>query len=131
MKAVVFLFAATALAGCTMQNANQGAAPTQPEGASASIPFPRFGGIFNWENEGETGIYIESISRKWYHAIFTFPCRNLPYVQTIGFNSTRGLPLDKFDSIVADHEVCYFQSLTEIPGPPGSVPPPLKGKVLP
>ncbi len=103
-------------AGCAQQN--QGGAPSQ---AAAGIPFVQFGNIYNWQADGEKGIYIQSEDRKWYYASFMFPCRNLPFdMTTIGFRSTPPLPLDKFDSIVVQGEPCYFKTFYRIAGPPGS-----------
>ena len=104
-----------AIAGCASQSQT-----TTLVSANASIPFSEFGRIYDWRADGRVGIYIESEDRKWFHATFMAPCENLPYTEHVGFHTTPPLPIDKFDSIEVRGENCSFQSLEQVPGPPGA-----------
>ena len=89
---------------------------------NVSIPFSERGNIYDWRADGRAGIYIESEDRKWFHATFMAPCENLPFTEHVGFHTTPPLPIDKFDSIEVRGEMCAFQSLEEVAGPPGVKP---------
>jgi hypothetical protein len=112
--------AVSIVAGC----ASQGPKNPSVSPASASIPFSEFGNIYDWRADGSAGIYIESDDRKWYHATFMAPCENLPFTEHVGFRTTPPLPIDKFDSIDARGENCYFNSMEKVPGPPSKAPKP-------
>jgi hypothetical protein len=118
-KFVLLAAMALSIAGC----ASSGPKNPSVSPASASIPFSEFGNIYDWRADGSAGIYIESDDHKWYHATFMAPCENLPFTEHVGFRTTPPLPIDKFDSIDARGENCYFNSMEKVPGPPNKAAP--------
>jgi hypothetical protein len=86
-------------------------------GKEASIPFVRLGQIYDFEADGDRGVYLQDRSRKWYYASIMGPCMNLPFVTRIGVK-TRGLDsLDHFGSILVDGQDCKIDRLVTS-GPP-------------
>ena len=89
---------------------------------SVSIPFVNHGGIYNYEADGDHGLYIQDVHRAWYYASLFSPCFDLPYANAVGFH-TRGIDtLDKFGAIVVGHQECQINDLV------ASGPPPRKEK---
>jgi hypothetical protein len=101
------------------------AAPPKPRslGVEASIPFVNYGGIWNWQADGDSALYIQDQHRQWYHATLMSPCTDLPFALTVGFRSPGVDQLDRFSSIQVGHQQCQIQSLVT------SGSPPVKGKM--
>ncbi len=111
-SAVVSLVAAALIAACTPQ-VQRGA----PGVASRGTPLGEIGRIRDWRADGTTGVYVESDSRRWYHATFVSPCSLLSSAGHIDFRTAPPFPIDTFDAIQIRDVVCYFKSLEEVPGP--------------
>ncbi len=80
-------------------------------GVEASIVFPNYGAIRNFEADGEEGIWIEDQSRRWYYGSFIGGCQGLNFSQTVGFDTGGLSRFDKFSKIIARDDVCQLNSL--------------------
>jgi hypothetical protein len=79
-------------------------------GVDASIVFPNYGAIRNFEADGNDGIWIEDQQRRWYYGEILGGCQGLNFANAIGFD-TRGSPrFDKFSSIIVDGDKCQLSS---------------------
>ena len=91
------------------------AAADEPErpreiGVEASIAFPAYGTVRNFEADGDDGIWIEDQRRDWYYATLTGYCPDLDFVQAIAID-TRGIArLDKYGAIIVNGQRCAFTS---------------------
>jgi hypothetical protein len=86
--------------------------------AEASIPFARRN-IWNWEADGEKGIWVQAIGRQWYYGKFLSPCTDLPFREGVHFRFGPAGELDKWGAIVMPHlPECIFTSFTLSDGPP-------------
>jgi hypothetical protein len=103
-----------ATAGAIPAVADELAAPAP---AAAQIPFANHGGIWDWKADGKDAILIKSRDRHYYRATFMAPCFELPFAEHVGFVTDPRDVLDRFDSIVVDHDRCYFNSFQAIPRP--------------
>lgn len=98
---------------CASTAAQSGAANND----NASIPFANHGGIYDWAADGDRGVYIESLDRKWYYAKLLAPCIDLPFAQRVGFITEPGSgDFDKFSAILVRGQECQVVSL--IPSQP-------------
>jgi Family of unknown function (DUF6491) len=89
------------------------AAAAPPNSDNASIAFANQGGIYDWAADGDHGIYIESLDRKWYYAKLFAPCIDLPFAQRVGFVTEPGSgDFDKFSSILVRGQECHVVSFT-------------------
>jgi hypothetical protein len=88
-----------------------------PHPTEASIPFANHGGIYSWQVVDDRTILIESRSRKWYKAILFSPCIDLPFSETLGFESNPDGSFDKFSSIKVPRQNCPLTSLVETAAP--------------
>ena len=86
--------------------------------SSARIPFADLGGIADWKPDGDRGLYIQARDRTWYHASFMGPCIGVQFRERVGFVTEPGGELDKFSSVLAGDQRCYFKSF-EQSVPPG------------
>ena len=86
-------------------------APAWPQlGVEASIPFPNFGAIRNYEADNDDGIWIEDQQRRWYYGKFMGPCQGVQFAQEIGFDTRGSAQFDKFSKILVRGDVCMFES---------------------
>lgn len=86
--------------------------------AEASIPFVNHGGIRDWRDDGREAIYVQDQHRQWYRATLMSPCIDLPFANTIGFE-TRGTDrLDQFSALIVKGQRCHLQSLVKSAPPP-------------
>ena len=86
----------------------------------ASIPFANLGGIYDWEADGDHGIWVQDIRRQWYYAKFMGPCTGLPFAFRVGFVTEPTGALNRWSSVrVRDSGRCYFASFEHSAGPPG------------
>lgn len=96
--------------------AAQAQEPAKP--AEASIPFVNHGGIRDWQHDGRDAIYVQDQHRQWYRATLIAPCTDLPFADTIGFE-TRGLDrLDQYSTLIVKGQRCQLQSLVKSTPPP-------------
>jgi hypothetical protein len=80
-------------------------------GVEASIAFPNYGAIRNFEADGTDGIWLEDDRRRWYYGEFLGKCHDLNFAQAVGFD-TRGTPrFDKFSKIIVNGDRCVLTSL--------------------
>ncbi len=94
-----------------------GAAGAAAADRPTSIPFADLGNIQDWKPDGQNGMYIKSQRGKWYYATFWAPCFELPYSETVAFVTEPGGSLNKFSSIMAGGDRCWFRTF-EPSGPP-------------
>jgi len=118
MKAFLLALAAASALAAPL-SASPAPAPRPDE---VSIPFVRFGGIWNFEARGEDTLYIQDRSRNWYKAELFGPCTGLDFAQRIGVDTRFGTSFDRFSTILVDGRRCPLQSVTR------SGPPPAKAK---
>ena len=90
-----------------------------PTGDEARIVFADNGGIQDWEADGDKGIYLQDRHRQWYYARLMSPCLDLPFAQTIGFDTEPGGTFDKFSSIKVRRHTCNVTSLVRSDPPQG------------
>lgn len=101
------------IAGCAVQQS-----PNQPPpGPGAVLHFADLGGIRNWRADGKDAILVEGRRGQWYRATFFGPCPEIRFATTIAFVTDTTGDLDKFSSIVARGDRCYFRSFERIPDP--------------
>ena len=92
---------------------------TPPMGDEAKIVFANNGGIQDWEADSDKGIYLQDRHRQWYYARLMSPCFDLPFAQTIGFNTEPNGTFDKFSSIKVSRHTCNVTSLVRSDPPQG------------
>lgn len=92
-------------------------APELPQ-AETQIPFANHGGIYDWRVVNDRTVLIESQNRKWYKATLLSSCIELPFAETIGFESNADGSFDKFSSIKVRGQDCPLVSLVETAAPP-------------
>ena len=96
-----------------------GSAPSTAP-AEASIPFARRN-IFNWEADGDKGMWVQAIGRQWYYASFLSPCFDLQFRERVGFRFGPSGELDKWGAVIVPHyPECVFKSFTLSAGPPSA-----------
>lgn len=104
---------ALALAGQSALAAPHASLPPQ-----ASIPFVNHNGIRDWHAADSRTLYVQDARRQWYRATLFSPCLDLPFAQSIGFE-TRGLDtFDRFSSIRVRGDRCQVSSLERSEAPP-------------
>lgn len=82
----------------------------RPIGVEASIAFPSYGTIRNFEADGDDGVWIEDQRRDWYYAKLTGICPDLDFVQTIGIDTRGTARLDRFGAVLVNGQRCAFTS---------------------
>ena len=91
------------------------AAPPAPR--EASIPFITRDGILRWQADEERGVYIQSLTGKWYYARTVGRCSRLVSATRLGFVSAGLDELDRYGVIVAEGERCPLASVVRSPPP--------------
>lgn len=87
------------------------AAHVWPElGVDASIVFPNYGAIRNFEADGNDGIWIEDLQRRWYYGEIMGGCQNLNFANAIGFDTGGSSRFDKFSNIIVNGDKCQLSS---------------------
>jgi hypothetical protein len=75
--------------------------------------------LWNWEADGEKGIWVQGIGHEWYYGKFMAPCFDLPFRDGVSFKFGPSGELDKFSAIVIRRNPpCNFISFTRSDGPP-------------
>ena len=111
------LIALAALAAVAAPAGAQKPAPAQPK--EESIPFVQFGNIYDFEADGDRGIYLQNRARQWYYASLNGPCTNLPFATRIAVDTRfAGDRLDNTGRIYVDGQACWIASLTKSDAPP-------------
>ncbi len=105
-----------ALATLSLDSAFASDTAAKPE---ASIPFADHGGIWNWQADGDKGLWVQSNQRQWYYAKFLGPCIGLDYANSIGFDTRPMGTFDRFSAVVVPRwGKCQVQSFELSDGPP-------------
>ena len=104
----------------------EGATPATPAPAprpEASIAFADHGGVWNWEADGNRGIWVQSSQRSWYYGAFTGPCFGLQFHEAIKFRFSPSGSLDRYSQVQTRDSSgsCWFKSFTASDGPPKKV----------
>lgn len=106
------------LASCATVAGPGGSSAAAPPGAEqAEIHFANLGGIYSWQADGESALYIQGRDRKWYHARLLGPCMGLPFATRVGFVSEPSGTFDRFSAILVDHRECQVTSLVRSEAP--------------
>ena len=89
------------------------AGPTKdswPElGVETSISLPnRY--IRNFEADGDKGIWIEDIQRRWYYGVFKGRCTRLERARGLGYDTGGSSRFDKSSTIFVDDDFCQLTS---------------------
>jgi hypothetical protein len=87
-------------------------------GVDASISFPNYGAIRNFEADGNDGIWIEDQQRRWYYGEILGGCQGLNFATGIGFDAGGSARFDKFSRIIVDGDICQLSSFVTAEKPP-------------
>lgn len=110
MKQKLALSLAALLLPLSAAAANEPAKDARAIGVEASIAFPAYGTVRNFEADGDDGIWIEDQRRDWYYATLTGYCPDLDFVQAIAIDTRGTSRLDKFGAIIVNGQRCAFTS---------------------
>jgi hypothetical protein len=99
-----------------------GPTPGPHSGERASIPFTRFGNLYDFEaaDDGE-GIYLQDAHRDWYYASLFGPCTDLPFATRIGVVNWGFDTVDDSSTILVGHDRCRIDQLVHSGPPPKRV----------
>lgn len=109
MKIFALSLAAALLPLSAATAADEPKAP-RPIGVEASIAFPSYGTIRNFEADGDDGLWIEDQRGDWYYATLTGFCPDLDFAQAIGIDTRGTSRLDKFGAVIVKGQRCAFTS---------------------
>ncbi len=79
-------------------------------GVEASIAFPNYAAIRNFEADGDKGIWIEDQNRRWYYGAFLGTCHGLNFSQAIGFDTRGTSRFDRYSRILVEGDRCAFDN---------------------
>jgi hypothetical protein len=108
--------AASAADNPTPPAASSAVAATAPA-REARIPFAKRN-IWNWQVVDDQTVLIQDQGRRWYKATLFSRCINLPFANTIAFDSSPDGTFDKFSAILVREQRCPLRSLVETTAPP-------------
>ncbi len=86
-------------------------------GEEASIPFADTTGVRNFRADGDSALYIEDQSGRWYRAETLGTCTGLNFANAIGVVTKGTGTLDKFGQILVDGRTCQLKSLVRAEDP--------------
>jgi hypothetical protein len=93
--------------------------PADKLGKETSIPFIGTIGLYNFEADGDRGVWLQDQQRRWYYATVIGPCTGLPFATRIGVDTRfGGSQLDRTGTLLVDHQHCPINSLVTSNGPP-------------
>jgi hypothetical protein len=124
IAATLALSLGSALAAIPIANAADApsapALAAPPKATEAEIPFARKN-VWNWQADGEQGIWVQALDHQWYYGKFMTPCIDLPFRIGVGFRYGPQGELDKWGAVIVPHfPECIFTSFTHSDGPPNS-----------
>ena len=90
--------------------------------AETSMPFANQGGVRDWQADGDSRIYVQDASGKWYLATLAVAAADLPFATKIGFETKGADRLDRFGVLIVQGARYPLSSLVQ------SGPPPAKSK---
>ena len=118
----IAMLAAVSLAGTAVPAAARQQSPTWPAdklGKETSIPFIGTIGLYNFEADGDRGVWLQDQQRRWYYARVLGPCTGLPFAARIGVDTRfGGSQLDRTGTLLVDRQRCPINSLVASNGPP-------------
>jgi hypothetical protein len=97
---------------------SQSASTVTPAPKDTSIPLVNFGNLWDFEADGDKGVWLQTRDRKWYYASMFGPCIGLSYAQRIGVTERGYNSLDKYGTLIVDRQRCQIDHLTISDGPP-------------
>ena len=93
--------------------------PADKLGKETSIPFIGTIGLYNFEPDGDRGVWLQDQQRRWYYATVLGPCTDLPFANRIGVDTRfNGTQLDRTGTLLVDRQRCPLTSLVASNGPP-------------
>lgn len=93
--------------------------PADKLGKETSIPFIGTIGLYNFEADGDRGVWLQDQQRRWYYATVVGPCTDLPFANRIGVDTRfGGTQLDRTGTLLVDRQHCPLLSLVASNGPP-------------
>jgi len=117
LRSRVATLALGAVAALSLGSASAAESAVKPQ---ASIPFANHGGIWDWQADGDKGLWVQSNSRQWYYATFMGPCTGLGFANSVGFDTRPLGTFDRFSAVVVPRwGKCQLQSLELSDRPPG------------
>ena len=118
----IAMLAAASLAGSAIPAAAKQQDRTWPAdklGKETSIPFIGTIGLYNFEADGDRGVWLQDQQRRWYYATVLGPCTDLPFAYRIGVDTRfNGTQLDRTGTLLVDRQHCPLTSLVASNGPP-------------
>jgi hypothetical protein len=88
-------------------------------GREASIPFVRTIGLYDFEADGDRGVWLQDQRRNWYYARISGFCSGLAFANRIGVDTRfSGSSLDRTGVLLVDGQRCHIDSLVTSAGPP-------------
>ena len=101
--------------GCVIIAMGSCAMAAQPD---VRIPFANYGGIRDWQADGDRALYIQGRNNRWYRAELLGACTDLPFAEHVGFVVEPSGEFDRFSAIVVHRRQCMVKSLTDSDPPP-------------
>jgi hypothetical protein len=92
--------------------------------ANASIPFLNHDGVRDWQVESPYAMRIESATGQWYRATFYGACPELRFRNSVGFVTDSTHRLDRFSSVIAGGQRCWFRTFERVPDVSDALPAP-------
>ncbi len=92
------------------------AAAALPAGETA-IPYVSSNGVEQWKVDADRGIWIKSITGKWYYGSFMGRCPRAAGAISLGFQTSALDQLDRHGAILAEGSRCPLTSLVRSEGP--------------
>jgi len=122
IRSLTIAMLAASLAGAAVPAAARQQSPTWPAdklGKETSIPFIGTIGLYNFEADGDRGVWLQDQQRRWYYARVLGPCTGLPFAARIGVDTRfGGSQLDRTGTLLVDRQRCPINSLVASNGPP-------------
>jgi hypothetical protein len=84
--------------------------PDAPGARPAEIAFADLGGIDDWRVSKDGALLIRSTGGRYFRATFFGSCPELPFAERVGFVTEADGSLDRWSSIYADGDRCYFRT---------------------
>lgn len=91
------------------------------DATETSLPFANQGGVRDWQADGDSKIYVQDASGKWYLATLAVPAPDLPFATKIGFETKGADRLDRFGVLIVQGARYPLSSLVQS-GPPPAKP---------
>lgn len=116
LSPILITFAAAAMLPVAAQ-----AKETRPAAAKSTEPYIAFvnhGGLRDWRSEDRETVYFQDNQRHWYKAKLFAPSSDLPFVETIGIDSSPTDRLDRWSSVIIRGQRYALRSFERIEGAP-------------